>query len=85
MSNALEQAKKAIKAEVHMISGCQDSQTSADVSNVAVCFSLSCCPVILDTINACISPYFFVFVMIMFLSYNRASRCPILREEPGER
>lgn len=32
---ALENAKKAIPAEVHMISGCRDSQTSADVSNVA--------------------------------------------------
>jgi hypothetical protein len=29
-----EQAVKYIPAEVHMISGCQDSQTSADVSNV---------------------------------------------------
>jgi hypothetical protein len=35
MSDALEQAKKAIPAEVHMISGCRDEQTSADVSNVA--------------------------------------------------
>ena len=32
---ALENAKKAIPAEVHMISGCRDVQTSADVSNVA--------------------------------------------------
>ena len=32
---ALENAKKAIPAEVHMISGCRDNQTSADVSNVA--------------------------------------------------
>mmetsp|Transcript_6831 Transcript_6831/g.13341 ORF Transcript_6831/g.13341 Transcript_6831/m.13341 type:complete len:351 (-) Transcript_6831:1263-2315(-) len=31
----LEAAEKAIPAEVRMISGCQDSQTSADVSNVA--------------------------------------------------
>ena len=38
MSSALEQAKKAIPAEVHMISGCRDEQTSADVSNVAVSF-----------------------------------------------
>jgi hypothetical protein len=35
MSNALANAKKAIPAEVHMISGCRDEQTSADVSNVA--------------------------------------------------
>jgi hypothetical protein len=35
MSTALEKAKKAIPAEIHMISGCQDAQTSADVSNVA--------------------------------------------------
>jgi hypothetical protein len=35
MSDALEKAKRAIPAEVHMISGCKDSQTSADVSNVA--------------------------------------------------
>ena len=35
MSNALENAKKAIPAEIHMISGCRDEQTSADVSNVA--------------------------------------------------
>jgi hypothetical protein len=34
MSDALEQAKKTIPAEIHMISGCRDSQTSADVSNV---------------------------------------------------
>lgn len=30
----LEQATKAVQAEVLMISGCQDAQTSADVSNV---------------------------------------------------
>lgn len=35
MSDVLEQAKKAIPAEIRMISGCQDRQTSADVSNVA--------------------------------------------------
>lgn len=35
MTTVLERAEKAIPAEVHMISGCQDSQTSADVSNVA--------------------------------------------------
>lgn len=36
MSNeALMNAKKAIPAEIHMISGCRDEQTSADVSNVA--------------------------------------------------
>jgi hypothetical protein len=35
MSDALEKAKQAIPAEVRMISGCRDSQTSADVSNVA--------------------------------------------------
>jgi len=35
MSDVLEQAKKAIPAEVRMISGCRDEQTSADVSNVA--------------------------------------------------
>jgi hypothetical protein len=35
MSSVLEKAKKAIPAEIHMISGCQDTQTSADVSNVA--------------------------------------------------
>jgi hypothetical protein len=35
MSSALEQAEKLIPAEVRMISGCKDSQTSADVSNVA--------------------------------------------------
>lgn len=34
MSDALEQAKKTIPAEIHMLSGCRDSQTSADVSNV---------------------------------------------------
>ena len=34
-AQALENAKKAIPAEVHMISGCRDEQTSADVSNVA--------------------------------------------------
>lgn len=34
-SDAVAQAKKAIPAEVHMISGCRDEQTSADVSNVA--------------------------------------------------
>jgi metacaspase-1 len=34
MSAALEQAQKTIPAEIHMISGCRDSQTSADVSNV---------------------------------------------------
>jgi len=28
------QAEQAIPAEIHMISGCHDSQTSADVSNV---------------------------------------------------
>lgn len=32
---ALDNAKKAIPAEIHMISGCRDEQTSADVSNVA--------------------------------------------------
>lgn len=32
---AIENAKKAIPAIVHMISGCRDEQTSADVSNVA--------------------------------------------------
>ncbi|KAG7346346.1 caspase domain containing protein [Nitzschia inconspicua] len=35
MGDALEQAKKTIPAEIHMISGCRDEQTSADVSNVA--------------------------------------------------
>jgi hypothetical protein len=35
MSSALEQAAKLIPAEVRMISGCKDEQTSADVSNVA--------------------------------------------------
>jgi len=35
MSNALEKAKEAIPAEIRMISGCRDEQTSADVSNVA--------------------------------------------------
>jgi metacaspase-1 len=34
-ASALEQAKKTIPAEIHMISGCRDEQTSADVSNVA--------------------------------------------------
>ena len=34
MPTALERAKKAIPAEIHMISGCQDDQTSSDVSNV---------------------------------------------------
>jgi hypothetical protein len=33
--SALDNAKKTIAAEVHMISGCKDDQTSADVSNVA--------------------------------------------------
>lgn len=35
MSSADEQAAQAIPAEVRMISGCRDSQTSADVSNVS--------------------------------------------------
>jgi len=35
MSSTLEQAEKYIPANVRMISGCKDSQTSADVSNVA--------------------------------------------------
>jgi len=35
MSNILAQAEELIPAEVRMISGCMDSQTSADVSNVA--------------------------------------------------
>jgi hypothetical protein len=35
MGDALAQAKKTIPAEIHMISGCRDEQTSADVSNVA--------------------------------------------------
>jgi len=35
MGDFLAEAEKAIPAEVHMISGCMDSQTSADVSNVA--------------------------------------------------
>jgi len=35
MSSTLEQAEKLIPAEVRMISGCKDEQTSADVSNVA--------------------------------------------------
>jgi hypothetical protein len=35
MSDALEKAKQAIPAEIRMISGCRDEQTSADVSNVA--------------------------------------------------
>eukprot|EP00542_Grammatophora_oceanica_P019860 CAMPEP_0194047474 /NCGR_PEP_ID=MMETSP0009_2-20130614/24936_1 /TAXON_ID=210454 /ORGANISM="Grammatophora oceanica, Strain CCMP 410" /LENGTH=315 /DNA_ID=CAMNT_0038693117 /DNA_START=96 /DNA_END=1043 /DNA_ORIENTATION=- len=35
MSDMLAQAEEAIPAEVRMFSGCQDSQTSADVSNVA--------------------------------------------------
>lgn len=35
MADALEKAKQAIPAEVRMISGCRDEQTSADVSNVA--------------------------------------------------
>jgi len=35
MEEAIENAKKAIPAEVRMISGCRDEQTSADVSNVA--------------------------------------------------
>jgi hypothetical protein len=34
-AQALEKAEQAIPATVRMISGCQDSQTSADVSNVA--------------------------------------------------
>ena len=34
MSTPLEKAKQAIPAEIHMISGCRDEQTSADVSNV---------------------------------------------------
>jgi hypothetical protein len=34
MGDALEKAKKTIPAEIHMISGCRDAQTSADVSNV---------------------------------------------------
>jgi hypothetical protein len=35
MSSIEEQAAQAIPAEVHMLSGCKDEQTSADVSNVA--------------------------------------------------
>lgn len=35
MSETLAQAEKLIPAEVRMISGCRDDQTSADVSNVA--------------------------------------------------
>jgi len=35
MSSTLAQAEEYIPANVRMISGCQDSQTSADVSNVA--------------------------------------------------
>jgi len=35
MPSTLEQAEKYIPAEVRMISGCHDTQTSADVSNVA--------------------------------------------------
>jgi len=35
MSSTLEQAEEYIPATVRMISGCKDSQTSADVSNVA--------------------------------------------------
>jgi hypothetical protein len=35
MSNYLERAEELIPAEVRMISGCRDEQTSADVSNVA--------------------------------------------------
>ena len=35
MADFLSNAEKAIPAEVHMISGCMDEQTSADVSNVA--------------------------------------------------
>ena len=35
MPSTLEQAEELIPANVRMISGCQDSQTSADVSNVA--------------------------------------------------
>jgi len=35
MSDVLAEAEKAIPAEIRMISGCKDSQTSADVSNVA--------------------------------------------------
>ena len=34
MSSALETAQQTIPAEIRMISGCRDSQTSADVSNV---------------------------------------------------
>lgn len=34
MSDALERAEEAIPAEIRMISGCRDEQTSADVSNV---------------------------------------------------
>jgi metacaspase-1 len=35
MASIAEQAEKMIAAEFHMISGCRDEQTSADVSNVA--------------------------------------------------
>lgn len=35
MSEVLEQAEKLIPADVRLISGCRDEQTSADVSNVA--------------------------------------------------
>jgi len=35
MEEAIANAKQAIPAEVRMISGCRDEQTSADVSNVA--------------------------------------------------
>jgi hypothetical protein len=35
MPTPLEKATNAIAAEIHMISGCKDEQTSSDVSNVA--------------------------------------------------
>ena len=35
MSDVLSQAQQAIPAEIRMISGCKDEQTSADVGNVA--------------------------------------------------
>lgn len=60
MPSALEQAEKLIPAEVRMISGCKDSQTSADVSNVARYVSICSRPLHLGTfcspINLIYSP-----------------------------
>ena len=49
MASSLEQAKKTIPAEIHMISGCRDDQTSADAwinSNYSGALTWSLCLVL---------------------------------------